>query len=169
MFSLLVNTLLIYGNCVKLKLGFSNYNVGSLEEARKILQSFKEKHKQTILARTTLNAVVRHIRKERNERIFQQKARHKIILFRSIYEDVREIKKNCSWQVNNDNSLAVLSNWNVWAFWGNIFVQIMYSCLMLIFCSYSSVILLVAFGQSGLLFGVLQLMVKVRVLSPLYI
>jgi len=98
----------------KLKQGFSNYNVGSLEEAAgKILQSFKEKHKQTILARTTLNAVVRHIRKERNERIFQQKARHKIILFRSIYEDVREIKKNCSWQVNNDNSLAVLSNWNV--------------------------------------------------------
>ena len=155
----------------KLKLGFSNYNIGSLEEAAgKILQSFKGKHKQNILARATLNAVIWHIWKERNEWIFQHKARHKIILFRSIYEDIREIMKNCSWQVNSDrDSLAVLLNWDVWAFWGNIFVQIMYSCLMLIFCSYSSVILLVALGQSGLLFGVLQLMVTVRVLSPLYI
>jgi len=85
-----------------------------LEEAAKIQSSFKKKRKVTILARSVLCAAIWHFWKERNERAFQHKARHKIMVFRGLYEDIRELMRTCHWKSSMErNSLCVYSNWDV--------------------------------------------------------
>jgi len=73
----------------KLKLGLSTVqNLSLEEEAHNAFQNSKGKSKTTDLARVVLSAAVWHIWKERNARIFLQKSTDKIMVFRSIYEDV---------------------------------------------------------------------------------
>jgi len=54
----------------KLKLGLSQQTGTLLEEAKLIKSCFKDKSKTTALARLSLGAVVWHIWKEKNMRIF---------------------------------------------------------------------------------------------------
>ena len=60
-------------------------------EAEPILKNFKDKSRLTVLANSALCATVWHIWRERNGRIFQHVARNKIMVFRSIYEDISGI------------------------------------------------------------------------------
>lgn len=47
-------------------------------------------------------------------RVFQHKARQKVMMFRSIYEDIRELLKTCHWKSSGDNqSLSIFSNLDV--------------------------------------------------------
>ena len=94
----------------KLKLGINDGHMGDLiGEATKIKDKFRKKRKITILASATLRATI-----WRNERVFQHKARHRIVVFKSIYEDIKELMKTCHWKSSRvSHSLCILSNWDV--------------------------------------------------------
>jgi len=88
----------------KLKLGVSDGSIRDLmREANKIKEKFRKKKKITILARMALCATIWHIWKQRNERVFQHKNKHKIMVFRSIYEDIKELLKTCHWKSSRDS------------------------------------------------------------------
>jgi len=79
----------------RLKLGLPGPIRSLLEEAG-MLQSRFKKVKSTGRAKLSLAAIIWHIWKERNERIFQLKEQHKIFVFRKLYEDIRELLRTCN-------------------------------------------------------------------------
>ena len=97
----------------RLKLGLPQSPIGSLHEEATLLQLlFKQKSKTSFLARATLAATVWHIWKERTARTFQFKEQHKILVFRSLFEDVRLMLKNCHWKSDTiQNQADALTNW----------------------------------------------------------
>jgi len=94
----------------RLKLGLIG-TIGTLEEALLILTRFKNKTKIGILVKLTLSAVVWHIWKERNQRLFHLPEHHKIVVFRRLYEDIRLLMKTCHWKTESQLSMqSILSN-----------------------------------------------------------
>jgi len=89
--------------------------LGTLEmEADLLLKKFKNKNRLAVLARIAFTATVWHKWRERNERIFKNNTRHKIIVFRSIYADIKELMTSCQWKPKDDTeSKRILSYWNV--------------------------------------------------------
>lgn len=66
------------------------------------------------MARAVLESSVWHIWKERKAKIFQRQERRKIIVFRGLYEDVRELLRTCNWKSEREvNVRAIMSNWDV--------------------------------------------------------
>ena len=99
---------------MKLKLGLPGTFGTSKDEAILIQTIFKEKTRSTMLAKLTLAVVTWHIWKERNFRIFQLKESHKFMVFRRLYEDIRELLRTCTWKVDRPVAKKqILSNWNV--------------------------------------------------------
>lgn len=96
----------------KMKLRMQNTSVGHLiQEATEIKNIFKSKDKTYKVARLAFNATVWHIWQERNRRIFQRNKMHKVMIFRSIYEDINLLLRTCTWKVNNREEM--LSNWGL--------------------------------------------------------
>jgi len=98
----------------RLKLGLTG-TIGTLEEeALLILTTFKNKTKTGILAKLTLSAIVWHIWKERNQRVFHLPEHHKIVVFRRLFEDIRLPMRTCHWKTDNQIYMqSILSNWNL--------------------------------------------------------
>ena len=52
--------------------------------------------------------------KRRNTRIFQNQSKHKIMIFRFIYEDIQTLLQSCEWKsTTNSNHPLILSNWSI--------------------------------------------------------
>jgi len=52
--------------------------------------------------------------KERNAIIFQKESKHKILVFRDIYEDTQVLMQKCVWKEKTDIKLNnTLSNWGI--------------------------------------------------------
>ena len=70
--------------------------IETLQDEAVLIQSrFKRKRKISILANLLLSAVVWHIWKERNLRVFQLQSQHNITVFRWLYEDIRLLMMTC--------------------------------------------------------------------------
>ena len=81
-----------------------------LEECNVIKTKFKGRHKDSFLARLVLRGATWYIWKERNSRIFQQQSRHKILVFRHLYEDIQIILRTCTWKTRD---ISILNNWGI--------------------------------------------------------
>jgi len=105
----------------RLKLKISE-PIGTLQDEALLIQTrFKSKRKITILTKLSLSAVVWHIWKERNLRVFQLQSQHKIIVFCRLYEDIRLLMRTCHWKTGRHKQhLKVLSNWNIQFSWSRL-------------------------------------------------
>lgn len=69
----------------RLKLGLTTATGSLIEEATLISNKFKQKCNTTTLAKVVFSAVIWHIWREKNARIFQHENEHKILVFKEIY------------------------------------------------------------------------------------
>ena len=99
----------------KLKLDLKNARGTSLmEEANNIDIKFKQKNNTSTLAKLVFAAVVWHIWKERNDRIFLSESKHKILVFKNIYDDVQILMHQSKWKDNIQGNLNyILCNWGI--------------------------------------------------------
>ena len=68
----------------------------------------------TTLAKLVLSAIVWHIWKESNVRIFQNERQNKLQVFKSIYADVQLLMDQCKWKGTMQGPLnSTLNNWGI--------------------------------------------------------
>lgn len=79
-----------------------------------MVNSFKDISETTALARLVLTAVVWHLWKERNMRIFAKQCQTKLQRFQQLSQDLYSLIQSCKWKVDSDTVKASLrDDWNL--------------------------------------------------------
>ena len=93
----------IHFTCVKL--GISSLMGTLYDEATLINYKFKQKCNISTLAKLVFSAVVWHMWRERNSRIFQGESKQNIQVYKEIYEDTQILMQKCTWKLAKGSTL----------------------------------------------------------------
>ena len=98
----------------KLKLGLLIPMENLHEEALSVILHFRQKSITSSLAKLVFSAAIWHIWRERNSRVFQHTSKHKIQVFKELYEDVNILLlPRSKKETFHGNMSSILRNWGI--------------------------------------------------------